>query len=55
MIMLAVVPPVWRRVVDHRVLEHYGGEVTRANIQPRARGRVLAKYGGPSAPAAGAA
>ncbi len=45
MIVLAVVPPVWRRVMDHRVLEHYGGEVTRANIQPRARKRVLARYG----------
>jgi alkane 1-monooxygenase len=45
MIVLAVVPPVWRRVMDHRVLEHYGGEVTRANIQPRARRRVLARHG----------
>ena len=54
MIVLAVVPPVWRRVMDHRVLEHYGGEVTRANIQPRARRRVLARYGGGAGPATGA-
>ena len=54
MIVLAIVPPVWRRVMDHRVLEHYGGEVTRANIQPRARKRVLARYGGGAGPAAGA-
>jgi len=45
MIVLAVVPPVWRRVMDRRLLDHYGGDVTRANIQPRARRRVLKRYG----------
>jgi alkane 1-monooxygenase len=45
MIVLAVIPPVWRRVMDHRLLAHYGGDVTRANIQPRARRRVLRRYG----------
>jgi alkane 1-monooxygenase len=45
MIVLALVPPVWRRVMDHRLLEHYGGDVTRANIEPRARRRVLRRYG----------
>jgi alkane 1-monooxygenase len=45
MILLALFPPVWRRVMDHRVLEHYGGDVTRANIHPRARRRVLARHG----------
>ena len=46
MIVLALVPPVWRRVMDHRLLEHYEGDVTRTNIQPRARRRVLKRYGG---------
>jgi alkane 1-monooxygenase len=45
MIVLAVIPPVWRRVMDHRLLEHYGGDVTRANIHPRKRERILARYG----------
>jgi alkane 1-monooxygenase len=45
MILVAWVPPLWRRVMDHRLLEHYGGEVTRANIAPRARGRVISRYG----------
>ena len=44
MIVLALVPPLWRRVMDHRLLEHYEGDVTRANIQPRARRRVLLRY-----------
>jgi alkane 1-monooxygenase len=37
MIVLALVPPIWRRVMDHRVLAHYGGDVTRANVQPGSR------------------
>ncbi|MVU80561.1 alkane 1-monooxygenase [Nocardia sp. ET3-3] len=45
MIGLAYFPPLWRRVMDHRVLEHYSGDITRVNIQPRKRARVLAKYG----------
>ena len=45
MILLAYVPPLWRRVMDKRVLAHYGGDVTQANIAPHARERVLARYG----------
>jgi alkane 1-monooxygenase len=55
MIVLALVPPVWRRVMDHRLLDHYDGDVTRANIQPRARKRVLRRYGGQAVPPAGVA
>jgi alkane 1-monooxygenase len=47
MILLAAVPPLWRRVMDPRLLEHYGGEVARANIAPRRRARVLARQGAP--------
>ena len=39
MIVLALFPPLWRRVMDPRVLDHYDGDVTRANIQPRKRER----------------
>jgi len=45
MILLALFPPLWRQVMDERLLAHYGGDVTRANVHPRARGRVLARYG----------
>lgn len=45
MIVLAWFPPLWRRVMDPRLLDHYGGDVTRANIQPRKLGRVLERYG----------
>ena len=49
MIVLAAVPPLWRRVMDPRVVAHYGGDVTRANILPSKREKVLRRYG----PAAG--
>ena len=45
MIVLAWLPPLWRRVMDPRLVEHYEGEVELANIQPRKRRRVLARYG----------
>jgi len=45
MIVLAWFPPLWRRVMDRRLIEHYGGDLSRANIQPRARRRALARYG----------
>jgi len=45
MIGLAYVVPLWRRVMDRRVVAHYGGDVTRANIHPRSRARVLARFG----------
>ena len=57
MIVLAYFPPLWRRVMDKRVLAHYGGDVTLANIQPGKRAKLLAKYGRPAAagPASSAA
>jgi alkane 1-monooxygenase len=47
MIVIAAIPPLWRKVMDHRVLAHYGGDVEQANIHPRARKRVLACHGSP--------
>ena len=44
MIGLALFPPLWRRMMDPRVLAHYDGDVTLANIQPSARERYLARY-----------
>ncbi len=49
MIVLAWFPPLWRRVMDPRLLAHYGGEVELANISSRRRQQVLARYGGCSA------
>jgi alkane 1-monooxygenase len=45
MITLAYVPAVWRRVMDHRVLDHYDGDITRVNVHPSKRDRILARHG----------
>ena len=45
LIGLTYFPPLWRRLMDHRVLAHYGGDITQVNVQPRLRERVLARYG----------
>jgi alkane 1-monooxygenase len=49
MIVLAWFPPLWRRVMDPRLIEHFDGDVTKANIHPRKLGRVLERYGRPAA------
>ena len=49
MIVIALVPPLWRRVMDPRLLAHYDGDITRANIHPPLRDRVLRRYGTASA------
>jgi alkane 1-monooxygenase len=45
MIVLAWFPPIWHRVMDPKLVEHYDGEVERANIHPPKRARILARYG----------
>ncbi len=48
MIVLAWFPPLWRRVMDRRLLDHYEGDLSQANIQPRAAAKVAARYGAAS-------
>jgi alkane 1-monooxygenase len=45
LIGVTYVPALWRKLMDHRVLDHYDGDITKANIHPRVRDKVLAKYG----------
>ena len=45
MILLAYATPLWFRKIDPLVLAHYRGDVTRANILPRKREKILARYG----------
>jgi alkane 1-monooxygenase len=37
MIVVALFPPVWRRMMDTRVLAHYEGDGLRANLTPKMR------------------
>lgn len=43
MMLLALVTPAWRRVMDPRLLAHYDGDLTRANVLPRRRAALLAR------------
>ncbi|MGI8558835.1 MAG: alkane 1-monooxygenase [Solirubrobacteraceae bacterium] len=42
MIVVAAIPPLWRRLMDRRLLAHYAGDVSRTNLSPRARRRYPA-------------
>lgn len=42
MILLALVPPLWRRAMDERVLRYYEGDMDRINVHPPSRARVEA-------------
>ncbi|MGQ0620731.1 MAG: alkane 1-monooxygenase [Panacagrimonas sp.] len=42
--ILAYFPPLWRAVMDPRVLAVYGGDITRVNIDPTKREKILARY-----------
>nr|WP_308426524.1 alkane 1-monooxygenase [Nocardia camponoti] len=44
MLLLAAVPPLWRAVMDPRVLAHYIGDLSLANVAPAKRQRLLARY-----------
>jgi alkane 1-monooxygenase len=44
MILLALAPPLWNRVMNPRVLAHYDGDMALANIQPSKRDGVLRRY-----------
>jgi alkane 1-monooxygenase len=39
MIVLAYIPPLWRHVMDRRLIAHYRGDLSRANVHSRARRR----------------
>lgn len=44
MILLAYFPWLWFRVMDPKVVAHFGGDMRRANIKPGLREAVIAKY-----------
>jgi alkane 1-monooxygenase len=48
MMVLAAFPPIWRRVMDPRVAAHFGGDITRANLQPGKEAKLLARWPRPA-------
>lgn len=49
MIGLAYCPPLWRKVMDKRVLALYDGDITKVNVDPRKREKIYARYGASAA------
>lgn len=39
MLVVAAISPLWRYIMDKRVLAHYGGDASRANVAPGSRAR----------------
>ena len=46
MILIAYVPWLWFKQMDRRVVEHYRGDLTRANLYPPKRAALLKKWSG---------
>jgi alkane 1-monooxygenase len=44
MIVLAWLTPLWRRVMDPRLIAHYEGNIELANLHPSARERLTARH-----------
>ncbi|PTU31323.1 alkane 1-monooxygenase [Stenotrophobium rhamnosiphilum] len=44
MVLLAYMTPIWFAVMNPRVVAHYGGDMTKANIKPSLRRKVIAQY-----------
>ena len=44
MLLLSAFPPLWRRVMDRRVLDHYGGDIRSAALNPRHERRLLQQH-----------
>ena len=48
MLLPAYIPSWWSALMDQRVVDHYKGDITKANIDPERREEFLAKYAKPT-------
>ena len=44
MLLPALIPPLWYKMMDRRVYQHYQGDLTKANIHPQAKARLYKKF-----------
>jgi alkane 1-monooxygenase len=47
MIVVALFPPLFRKIMDKRVVAHYGGDIRLANVQPAKYEKLLRRYPAP--------
>lgn len=52
MLIVALFPPLFRRLMDPLVVAHFDGDIRRANVQPGKLEKLLAKYPTPAGVAA---
>ena len=45
MILPAYIPSWWFKIMDQRVVDHYKGDLSKANILPKRRAKLFAKFG----------
>ena len=45
MLLPAMIPPLWFKMMDKRVFKHYGGDLNKANIHPKRRAKIFKKFG----------
>ena len=44
MVLIAYFPPIWFRLMNPKVVEHFNGDMSKANIKPSVREQVIARY-----------
>ncbi|UZE96205.1 alkane 1-monooxygenase [Alkalimarinus alittae] len=47
MMGMALIPPAWRMIMDHRVVEWAGGDMEKVNIDPAQREEIFSKFHNP--------
>lgn len=45
MLLPALIPPLWFKIMDKRVFNHYKGDLSKANIHPNRRAKIFKKFG----------
>ncbi|MCU4412570.1 alkane 1-monooxygenase [Acinetobacter sp. WU_MDCI_Axc73] len=45
MLLPALIPSIWFKMMDKRVFDHYKGDLNKANIYPKRRAKIFAKFG----------
>lgn len=45
MLLPALIPRLWFKMMDQRVFDHYQGDLNRANIYPKRRAEIFKKFG----------
>ncbi|MGM0564955.1 MAG: fatty acid desaturase [Pseudomonadota bacterium] len=45
MLLLAYITPLWRKIMDPKVVAHHNGDLTQANVLPSKREKIFARWG----------